>query len=81
MRDFKQTGQNGGIQLQTKTQALTDLRFADDILLFALSVQRILVMVRSLIIFIFAASGLGFTCSQNQVDDDPSPATKSSGAS
>ena len=50
MRDWKQTGQNFGIQLQTNAQALTDLRFADDILLFALSLQQILVMVRSLIL-------------------------------
>ena len=38
-----------GIQLQRSSQALTDLRFADDILLFALSLQQILEMLRSLV--------------------------------
>ena len=35
MHDWKQAGQHFGIQLQRNSQALTDLRFADDILLFA----------------------------------------------
>ena len=50
MRNWKQAGQHDGIQLQRNAQALTDLRFADDILLFALSLQQILSMLRSLVL-------------------------------
>ena len=39
MHDWKQSGHHFGIQLQRNVQALTDLRFADDILLFALSLE------------------------------------------
>ena len=42
-------GNNFGIQLHGNSQALTDLRFADDVLLFALSLQQILKTLRSLV--------------------------------
>ena len=49
MRDWKQAGQHFGIQLQTNSQILTDLRFADNILMFVLSLQKLLEMLRSLV--------------------------------
>ena len=49
MHDWKQAGQHFGIQLHRNSQALTDLRFADDILLFALSLQQSLEMLTSLV--------------------------------
>ena len=52
MHDWKQSGHHFGIQLQRNVQALTDLRFADDILLFALSLQQILEMLRSLVVYL-----------------------------
>ena len=52
MHDWKQAGQHFGIQLQENSQALTDLRFADDILLFALPLQKILEMLRSLVSYL-----------------------------
>ena len=45
-RAWKQAGHHFGIQLQKNVQALTDLRFADDSLLFALPLQQILKMLR-----------------------------------
>ena len=41
-----------GSRLQRNVQALTDLRFADDILLFALSPQKDLEMLRSLVLYL-----------------------------
>eukprot|EP00439_Symbiodinium_sp_Y106_P050003 s837_g6.t1 len=52
MHDWKQSGHHFGIQLQRNVQALTDLRFADDILMFALSLQQILEMLRSLVVYL-----------------------------
>ena len=52
MHDWKQSGHHFGIQLQRNAPALTDLRFADDILLFALSLQQILEMLRSLVVYL-----------------------------
>ena len=52
MHDWKQSGHHFGIQLQRNVQALTDLRFADDILLFALSLQQILEMLSSLVVYL-----------------------------
>ena len=42
-------GNKLGNQLQGNCQALTDLRFADDILLFALSLQQFLGILRSFV--------------------------------
>ena len=70
-------GKQGGQQLQGNSQALTDLRFADDILLFALSLQQILEILRSLVSCL-RTGWLGIECLGNQVNDDPSSATRSS---
>ena len=49
MRDWKAHGHGLGIVLQENQNPLVDLRFADDILMFAASVEQSLDMLRSLV--------------------------------
>ena len=64
-----------GIDLDDGGELLLDLRFADDILVFATSSQQAAYLLDELVVAL-ADVGLIFKCRQNEVANDTNPTTK-----